>query len=481
MAKLFLGLKGKAEKNCGIFTQCLIGYVSRLQKVMSFAIGCFLRVTCLPVATDNPLIGGEFLESHRSAGVHLLGAYANLGSEAELSAIGEGCAGVHVAASGIDLIEEGLGGLGVFGYNGFGVFAAVGIDVFHGFLKSANGHNGHAHGHELTIVVLGLNVFEQVGWVMTYEGSLGTVVGFEFYTLIGKGLTEFGQVLKTSLMNNETVQGIADTHAAGLGIADYGLAFLQIASQVEKGVHNARTSFNDWHLGVVSNRGNESGRTSRDEQIDIAYGFHEVGGGLVVVGQQLNQVGVETLLSEDLLYNLHQLDVAVVGIASALENQSVARTKAYRNDVDGDVGSGLVDDANDSHGDSDAANLKSVGHGAGVDDLATWGGQMGHVAGVLGNAAKAGGVQFQTVVEGIGGVHASKVEGISLYNFGGSGLESIGQSHKDFGGLEGRYGAHASGGSLHGLELLFCLFHFGGLWDYAFAGFGDGWDKRGYL
>lgn len=37
MAKLFLSLKGKAEKNCGIFTQCLIGYVSSLQKVVSFA------------------------------------------------------------------------------------------------------------------------------------------------------------------------------------------------------------------------------------------------------------------------------------------------------------------------------------------------------------------------------------------------------------------------------------------------------------
>src|SRR4051812_38251563 len=43
----------------------------------------------LAVALDNPLGSGQFLQPHRSTGMHLLGGNAHFGAEAELAAVGE--------------------------------------------------------------------------------------------------------------------------------------------------------------------------------------------------------------------------------------------------------------------------------------------------------------------------------------------------------------------------------------------------------
>ena len=56
------------------------------------------------------LVGGELPQAHGAAGVELLGADADLGSEAELLAIGESGRGVDDHCGGVDLAGEAVGG-----------------------------------------------------------------------------------------------------------------------------------------------------------------------------------------------------------------------------------------------------------------------------------------------------------------------------------------------------------------------------------
>lgn len=90
-----------------------------------------------------------------------MGADADFGAEPELSAIGESRAGVHVAAGGIDLAEKTLGGGGIFGYDGLGVFEAVVVDVLEGIVERIDGHDGELHGEELAPVVVGFDWEEE--------------------------------------------------------------------------------------------------------------------------------------------------------------------------------------------------------------------------------------------------------------------------------------------------------------------------------
>ena len=144
------------------------------------AVASFLWVAGVSVALDDPFVGCEFPESHGASGVHFLCADSDFGSESELGAVGEGGAGVDVAAGGVDFAEEALGGLLVFGYDGFGVFEAVVVDVLEGLVDGVDGDDGQFHGEVLAAVVVGLNGEEEFFGIGSFEGVEGAAVGVEF-------------------------------------------------------------------------------------------------------------------------------------------------------------------------------------------------------------------------------------------------------------------------------------------------------------
>ena len=63
----------------------------------------------LTVAEDQILGCGQLPQSHGAAGVQLLGADADLGTEAELLAVGEPGGHVHHDRGGVDLALKALG------------------------------------------------------------------------------------------------------------------------------------------------------------------------------------------------------------------------------------------------------------------------------------------------------------------------------------------------------------------------------------
>ena len=90
----------------------------------------------LPVASNQPLIRGDFFEGHGAAGVQFLCADANLCAKAELTAIGEAGGGIVIDTGGIDLVEEALGGCGVLGDDALAVTRAIAGNVLKGFVQA---------------------------------------------------------------------------------------------------------------------------------------------------------------------------------------------------------------------------------------------------------------------------------------------------------------------------------------------------------
>ena len=54
--------------------------------------------------------------------------------------------------------------------------------------------------------------------VLAVEGSVGFVVGVDDNLLLSHLLAEGGQVIETTFMDEQTVEGVADTHATGLNV-----------------------------------------------------------------------------------------------------------------------------------------------------------------------------------------------------------------------------------------------------------------------
>ncbi len=98
--------------------------------------------------------------------------------------------------------------------------------------------------------------------------------------------------------------------------------------------------------------------------------------------------------------------------------------------VDGDVGAGLVDHADDAHRDAHLADLQAVGEGGAAHDLADRVGQGGDVAQRLGDGGDARGVEAQAVLEAVRHAvlaAAGEVALVGRDDVVGGGLEVVGE------------------------------------------------------
>lgn len=94
-------------------------------------------MTDLTVTGDLVLNCCQLIEPHRSAGVQLLRADADLGAEAEDPAIGKPGGGVDVDAGGIDPLLEGPAALNVIGDDDLRVVSTVVVDVVDGIIEES--------------------------------------------------------------------------------------------------------------------------------------------------------------------------------------------------------------------------------------------------------------------------------------------------------------------------------------------------------
>lgn len=85
--------------------------------------------TGLSVTYDDPLVSGQFLQSHRTAGMQFLCTDAEFGSHAKFAAVGKGSRGIHIHTSGIDALHEVKASGLVFGHDALAMPGSVLLDV----------------------------------------------------------------------------------------------------------------------------------------------------------------------------------------------------------------------------------------------------------------------------------------------------------------------------------------------------------------
>src|SRR5690348_17180783 len=83
----------------------------------------------LAVAADDVLIGRQFLESHRTAGVKLIRADADLRAEAKLAAVGKTGRSIPVDGGRIYLMQKSLRGRFVACHDAIAVVRAEALDM----------------------------------------------------------------------------------------------------------------------------------------------------------------------------------------------------------------------------------------------------------------------------------------------------------------------------------------------------------------
>ena len=124
--------------------------------------------------------------------------------------------------------------------------------------------------------------------------------------------------------------------------------------------------------------------------------------------------------------------VAVVSILTALQNASATGFQTEREYIKRHVGTCFIDDADDAEGNAHTLEVESVGERRVLQHLAKRGGECGHIARVASDALHALLRQFQTVVHGVGRIHACQILGVGGQDGIGFADGFVSHSHQDF-------------------------------------------------
>ena len=151
-------------------------------------------------------------------------------------------------------------------------------------------------------------------------------------------------------------------------------------------------------------RADQGGAAARDEHVDEAAGAHQLPYGLAALARhELDGVGGQAGAADGVAQDPYEGGVGLVRGGRAAQQDRVAGLQAEGGGVDGDVGAGLVDDADDAERHADLAQVDAVREGRAADDLADRVGQRHHVPHVGGDRADPLGGEGQPVDDGLAG------------------------------------------------------------------------------
>lgn len=128
----------------------------------------------ITIAISPVLVDDQTFESDRSTSMRLVCRDTYFCTKAITEAICKSSAGVPVASCGIHAGHEVIGGRGVLGDDGIGVFGAVVVDVFHSFRDV---------GHHLD----GDDVVEEFGVIVFFHRGFKLVRGGQLFLQVGEG------------------------------------------------------------------------------------------------------------------------------------------------------------------------------------------------------------------------------------------------------------------------------------------------------
>ena len=171
---------------------------------------------CIVVAADLVLVDGQTLQADGTTGVDLVGADADLGSEAVAHTISEAGGGIPVNARGVDCAHELLRLCGIGGQDAVGVARGVVVDVSDCVLKGGDGLDGDVEGEELAGVVFWLGV-DGGGREGRREGSFAGCVAVKGDALCGEtGGDGREEGLEGGLLDEKCLKSIAGGGVVGL-------------------------------------------------------------------------------------------------------------------------------------------------------------------------------------------------------------------------------------------------------------------------
>src|SRR6516162_94254 len=95
----------------------------------------------LPASMNAIFERGQLFETDRTACVHTPRCYADFGAKAEFAAIGKLRRGIVQHNRRVDLFQESLRRLGIFGHNTIGVMRSEALDMLDRLIKAV--HDAH--------------------------------------------------------------------------------------------------------------------------------------------------------------------------------------------------------------------------------------------------------------------------------------------------------------------------------------------------
>ena len=251
-------------------------------------------------------------------------------------------------------------------------------------------------------------------WIFSVEGSIGFVVSIDHHLLLSHLFAECRQVAKAVLMDDETVEGIADRHTTGLGIVDDCLAHLQVTILVEVGVDDTGTRLNDGDAGGIADKVDEFPSTTGNTEVYISHGIEHLTRSLVGGRQQRDDIRADTVFLQDLMNQRHLLTIRAVGILTTFQHTGIAALETEGENVESHIGTGLIYHTNHTEGYRDPAEPQAVGKGLLLGDMSKGGGEGGDITHVGGDTFQTTACQLQTVVERILFRHLGQILGIRL-------------------------------------------------------------------
>ncbi|CAM5474795.1 hypothetical protein SAVIM40S_07522 [Streptomyces avidinii] len=217
-------------------------------------------------------------------------------------------------------------------------------------------------------------------------------------------------------VDEERLGGIADGGSLGLGVDEDVHRHVQVGLGVDVDVAVAGTGLDDGDGGFLDHGLDEGGAAARDEHVHEAAGAHQLADGLAGLARdELDRVGGQADALDCVPQDGDESGVGGVGGGTAAQEDRVPGLEAEGGGVDGDVGAGLVDDADDAERDADLAEVDAVGEGVAADDLADGVGEGGDVAYVGGDGGDALGGEGEAVDDGLaraGGAGPVRVHGV---------------------------------------------------------------------
>lgn len=209
----------------------------------------------MSVPDADPLVGREFLESHRSACMELLRTDGDFGSQSKLAAIGEASACVDVHSGRMDFVDELVGVAEMLGQDRVGVFGAMLVDVCDGFFDVVHETNAQDQREPFLVEVFGSSGITSDGGSRAEQDGFHLGRGFEQHVAFLQALRHSGQEdLRDVAVYKQSVKGVAYRRTLHFGIFhDINRPF-EVCVFVHKDMTDADSARNDGDGALFSTK-----------------------------------------------------------------------------------------------------------------------------------------------------------------------------------------------------------------------------------